>query len=616
MEKVTKLDLAAAFKALDELEIPQVDGIKHIKDLQEAIKTAPKADAIVEDFYDIGNKKELEAAEADRSEEIAKAKLAKIEKIVDLDADSPEDLQPSYVGKTIIQCPQCMTLFYKNEQDLEPGEEDKEVVNVGEACQHCGNVDGYTIIGKVAKVPEEELTKFNAAEAKDNEKPKENTELNLDDQEEKEIEADKNELNDESEDEPKLTPVETKEVEQESITSKVADSLIEEYEEDTEETEEEPVSTAEITELEVIEDKPHEANENEVTFSADETKNIAKEAVETVTEAELDKKTNKIITKLVDDEVEDKKLENGNSQNEDEKSLQKIETTEGETIETIKESVESEINAFVAQLDSNNKQIQTDEKGLAEDTHSKEAQKEVDLEKIGEEAKKIANENKKPVIYGYCGTNHHGEKRYFELEPIICDDIKKCSQKVVNKYHPSGSILVVYPDTQINESNELEVTDAAVDKMLNSQEFKKPISENEINAIIATDHESKEPLVIDNLEEVQDDSLSECITNSLTNVYENVDSFTLTNCELNNKKFIVEGLIKFTSGLTKNTKYIFNEAIKNKNFIIFEGYNKDLAQNGRITLNCSVKDKTLIVESLTYKYNIGNDLVEGFAKRK
>ena len=36
-----------------------------------------------------------------------------------IEAETEEDLLPSYVGKFIIQCPQCMTLFYKNEEDIE-----------------------------------------------------------------------------------------------------------------------------------------------------------------------------------------------------------------------------------------------------------------------------------------------------------------------------------------------------------------------------------------------------------------------------------------------------------------------------------------------------------------
>lgn len=217
MKKTTKFDVATAFKALDELETPIVGSAKNIKELTEAIKTTPKADALVEDYYEVGNKKDLEIAKEDREEEIAQAKLAKIEKIVDLDAESPEDILPTYVGKTIIQCPQCMTMFYKDPADLNISEDDSSIVNVGEPCQHCGNRTGYTVIGKVA----EETLEEPSTEEAPNEATEEN-ELNLDFADEKvdmvEEPKDEEELD--------LEPVEVKE---ESLTSKVADTLIEDF---------------------------------------------------------------------------------------------------------------------------------------------------------------------------------------------------------------------------------------------------------------------------------------------------------------------------------------------------------------------------------------------------
>ena len=90
--------------------------------------------------------------------------LQRIEKIVDLDADSPEDLLTSYVGKYIIQCPQCMTLFYKDKEDVVESEDDPTNVNIGEQCQHCGNETGYTLIGKVDEAEPEEMEEFTVEE--------------------------------------------------------------------------------------------------------------------------------------------------------------------------------------------------------------------------------------------------------------------------------------------------------------------------------------------------------------------------------------------------------------------------------------------------------------------
>ena len=117
-ESVKKFNLEAAFKALDEIEIPQTKGIKANRvDLKERFGHKPATEALVD-------------AKEERDGEIAKAKLARIEKIVDLNAEKPEDLLPSYVGKVIMQCPQCMTLFYKNQEDIEPSDENPDVVNL------------------------------------------------------------------------------------------------------------------------------------------------------------------------------------------------------------------------------------------------------------------------------------------------------------------------------------------------------------------------------------------------------------------------------------------------------------------------------------------------------
>ena len=133
-ESVTKFDFESAFKALDEIDIPVAEkGIKANRPaLTEIFSRKNKFDVLFEEYYDLGSQEELGEAQEAREAEIAKAKLARIEKIVDLDAESPEDLLTSYVGKYIIQCPQCMTLFYKNKEDVVESEEDQTTVNVNE----------------------------------------------------------------------------------------------------------------------------------------------------------------------------------------------------------------------------------------------------------------------------------------------------------------------------------------------------------------------------------------------------------------------------------------------------------------------------------------------------
>ncbi len=155
-DSVTRFNFDDAFKALDEIEIPVAEkGIRANRiDLKESMKRVDKFELLFEDFYDVNNADDMNAVSAEREAEVAKAKLARIEKIVDLDAETEDDILPSYVGKTIIQCPQCMTLFYKDAEDVVRDEENPDVVNVNEVCQHCGNESGYEVVGKVAEETE------------------------------------------------------------------------------------------------------------------------------------------------------------------------------------------------------------------------------------------------------------------------------------------------------------------------------------------------------------------------------------------------------------------------------------------------------------------------------
>lgn len=173
---VSKFNLNAAFKALDDIEIPEVNGIRPQQELQEHYTRKLTSDVLIEDYYNINDSADMQQAAEDRDAEVAQAKLERIEKIVDLDADSPEDLLPSYAGKIIIQCPQCMEKFYKDEADIEYSEENPDVVNVNETCQHCGNNSGYTVIGKVAPVEDSEMADYTGEEAPAEDTAEENAE--------------------------------------------------------------------------------------------------------------------------------------------------------------------------------------------------------------------------------------------------------------------------------------------------------------------------------------------------------------------------------------------------------------------------------------------------------
>lgn len=227
-ESVQKFDLEAAFKALDAVEIPVVRGIRPQRDnLQEMFSRKLVTDTLLEDYYDVGDQAALNQAQQDREAEIAKAKLARIEKIVDLEAESEEDLLPSYVGKFIMQCPQCMTLFYKNEADIERSEENPDVVNVSETCQHCGNTSGYTLVGKVDTVGEEEAAQYDVEDFND-------ADLEVEEIPEQEATKEDGEATEEGTDKDStLEPAEDA-TEEEAPDNEIKESLTEDFDQDLE----------------------------------------------------------------------------------------------------------------------------------------------------------------------------------------------------------------------------------------------------------------------------------------------------------------------------------------------------------------------------------------------
>ena len=76
-EQVKKFDLEAAFKALDEIEIPAAEkGIKANRvNFKEALNQVPAHEALIEDYFNIGDSEALEEAQDEREGEVASNSL-------------------------------------------------------------------------------------------------------------------------------------------------------------------------------------------------------------------------------------------------------------------------------------------------------------------------------------------------------------------------------------------------------------------------------------------------------------------------------------------------------------------------------------------------------------
>ena len=600
-EKITRFNLDDAFKALDDIEYSKSDKVES-NSLHESFKRVDKTEALMEEYYKLSNTRDLEDAKEEREDEIAKAKLAKIEKIVDLDAESPEDLQPSYVGKMIIQCPQCMTLFYKDPSDVVHSEDDPDTVNVGEKCQHCGNEEGYSIIGKVGEVTPEEAEKFEEVpEETAEETPAEEPAEELPENESEEASAE--EESSEETQEEELPELEEEPAEEEKLTEsknileeQVKNALAEEAEEETEE----PAEEAEKEE-EPEEEAKEESEEElpEVKFSAEEVKEVAANvATEVAPEEDAEVIADKV-DKVVDAAVEAKSEE---EHSEEEHAEEETEEEPEEDQEELNESAkESDLSK---KLKEHNDYIET-------------LQDEIKKE---EEAIKVA---KNEFIKKLHENNLASLKA--ALDKAIPEEVK--AEEAIDDLPTPEEAAEELPDSKTELTEQLdakemqikesasEVSDSEIKELLNSEEFNTPISDEEVDRIIEDEKnlkEGKSKSVFEMLEDFDEVSMNSCMTKALTEVYSNVKDFEMTECSLNESSLVVEGKINFNSGKARETSFVFTEGKEPK---VLCGINEDLDKDGSFNICYGIDNNKMFVESLKYSYHVENNLVEGLINR-
>lgn len=603
-ESITKFDLESAFKALDEIEIPETGKVRANKPaLTEIFSRKSKFDALMEEYYDISSNTGLEDAKDAREAEIAQAKLARIEKIVDLEADSAEDLLTSYVGKLIIQCPQCMTLFYKNQEDIVASEDDPSTVNVNEVCQHCGNESGYSLIGKVGEAepesteepatedtPEEDLDLNTVEEETTEESPEED--LNFDDElEELDLELDEE-------------PTEEEEKKEESFSTPTGEALVEELVDDKE-----------------LDDKLEAHNEYieylRVAIAQEEEK-LAKatnEQVKVAIQRNIDAFKADLENALPEAVKNDEAI-----QEEPTEETEKTEVSKDTVEETVEESLTEGLADYVAIIDR-----------MGTDKYKA-------IMKAFLEANKELDTNPKYLKGGKYRYFHHKNMPIDLQADFIYELIVKAQEKVGGSFEdifdafeiilaktcaPEALELVDDKLCQLFDSQketakgdaltealheEAEVSDEEFEQLMNSSEFKKPISDTAVRAMLDMEQEPTEKeesldSVFNDVEELKEDLLECMISDSLVEMYGNVAGFRLKDCTCVGNKFIVEGVIHFTSGKTRNTTYTFTEAFVSADKITLRGLNEKLGLDKHFYIGGRTENKTFITESLKITKN-------------
>lgn len=666
-ESVTTFDLEAAFKALDDIEVPKVSGgvAPNRLDLQENLKRRSKFDALMEEYYDVNDTQDLEEAQDAREGEIAQAKLARIEKIVDLDAESSEDLLTSYVGKFIVQCPQCMTLFYKNPEDIE-GSEDAEVVNVSEVCQHCGNDTGYSIIGKVGEVEPEEVEETAEEEIPEEEIPVEEPEEEVPVEEESseedfDLDLDIDDLEAEEEVEESVkTPTNTPLVE--SITEdfeEVSDAEFEELLSDPEFKK--PVSDEAVSGMvQKLEGDGEELEEGIFDFLKTEAgkadyvlKNARKDyrvfghTSDNADGVPEDDEKNKLYKRYLviayDNKYASDKSNIDSAPESDENLTTKKKLPFGEYKKAADyakswsaQSKNGPASVYLEKPNGETVFVTRFFKGAKATTQVEALFKEVQDEIT--KAKKAPKDEKKQQ-----NADNKAKQAQEKAEDKIQVTPEEFGEKIGKKY----KVTVKFPepvDPMVKEFESNEFAKAAKTAEVHSKSSIEPAvvtfddgdAEKPEDIIVAftkgkctannmkkiyikltqsedTDEgdtdgveESFKPegltTIMETLSDINEESLEECIANALTKVYSNVESFKLDNCNYLNEAFEVEGTIKFKSGKTRATKYSFAEAVQENNRVQFTGSNAKLAADGVFKLTGHIESGVNCLYTESFEY--------------
>ena len=547
----------------------------------------------MEEYYDISTTDGLEDAKEARDAAVAQAKLARIEKIVDLDAQSAEDLLTSYVGKYIIQCPQCLTLFYKNPEDVEASEEDPTTVNVSEVCQHCGNESGYTLVGKVGDAT--------PAEEAETEVEAEDAELELEVEDTEEEATDETEENSEEADEE--IDLSDLDFDDEDLDLDLEDDEDNKTEEALETAEGQPL--VEELETSITEDMEVSAEEFEKLINSPEFKKpISDTAVRAMLKAEAP--AEEVEEDIKEDVLEDEVLEEGIFDKAKEKFAKvadavasKLKSREAKANWILKNAV-TDVNA--AELVDKAGKLEPDDKDLrfkcfvvkcfkAEDKNGKAIRIAPTLKEITnlvptEKQPGITDDFKKAEDFakGYSGKDGNGPAFVF-----LAKDAKDTSAVFLCQYFEGEAKL-----DQLEKYFEIVKKDFASIKKMQASGLK--LEDEEVEAAVAETTDTEEPKT-ESLDKVF--SLESLISTSLVEAYDNVAGFRLNECSFRDNKFLLDGVIHFVSGNTRSTTYTFTEALIKDQTVTLNGVNEKLGADVQFVLTGHVDtgNKTFITEA-------------------
>lgn len=478
--------------------------------------------------------------------------------IFDPEAESEEELEDSYVGKVICDCEVCHSKIYKEPTEIVIDEE-TQLANVGEECPYCYSSDGFKIIGQVAP--------FNNKEDVP-EKDKEVGEIDV------EKELDKEEKNEclSAKGKARLKKInESKKIKSKKKLKSLKERNLtraERYNRDLqrifdnsnkfEEQEEEfllahGVSSKEVKELHANTGLHGDAMRQKIIDMG-----LDKEFKKYAFGVNHQNKLNSLKEGLDLDKLNVFEFPNGESFYVDlvgGKLVAGSGTNNGITHDfeidyNRRQSLDANLNALYDLIVKQRPEL-LDKNDLNEDVHvSANGENNVDVNKNDDGSMDI-----------HVGGNQGGEE-IVPLEPEMKNEIESNSKEQQEESEPE-----------------------------------EPFKESEPEEI---DYD------VDDFDEDSFDKLSE---GYLKKVYENVDSFKTTKVTKKGNTLKLEGLIKFNSGKSKKTSFVFEaKTADKKGNVKFLGENLQISRGKKsFTLKGNLSNKRFVSEALTYNYMTKNN---------
>lgn len=486
--------------------------------------------------------------------------------IIDADAEEEEDLEDSYVGKVILECPVCESMVYKDTDDIHVDEDTAELVNVDEECPCCHTVGGFHIIGTVAPYEEEK------------------------EEEEVEVKDETEEITEASDDDDSLD---------ESCGKKKHRKLKEDPDQDeyidfrdTVDNDDEIADYLADIALDILEEwGESEASiqgfNGTVSFVRNDGKKFTwdyREEFEDCREMFYDSDS--------EDELRDKmteyfkeKIDFGTLKESCDKKRARRKPMKEDVGDESKGSIYDEVLKFLDDMgyDVADSAVKVFAEEAAEYIEFARAQK----------------DGHYSVRQWYKETEANFPEELEGLKKIVTEGLERVSV-TTDKEHiemhadEDGKVTVTTEPKKVEDQEEVivPVDDEVVDEIEHSEEKEE-----------FDDSEDEDEVDID-ITDFDEEKFDELAEKFLTSTYDNVAGYKTTSGGIDGDKIVLEGVISYKSGKEVPTKYIFESVdLDENNRLRLVGSNKGLTAHKKpFTMKGFVEGKKLIAESLDYDF--------------